>query len=327
MLPDAHALETALPTELPVGWLGDERVPALAVEQAGALKLYRLRGELFLQRRRNLDAVIDEQLLRLEAQRRGMPLAELEKSLLQTTPLTDAELSDFISRERAAGRAVENVERIRPYLEFQKTHRRREQLLRELRSQAQIEVTLRPPARPQLPVDATGGVSLGSNEGPLLIVFTNYECSICRATHRELDRLLGAPDPPRVVLRDFADHPVAMEAAALVRCAARTGRGAALRKELLRRVPGSEGKTWLSTNELPTVARLAGMTAAALRACTASKEIRARIEHDTQTARQLGFDEPPAFIAAGVPLSGMQEARQLEAALRGEWPLEAMGQR
>jgi hypothetical protein len=53
------------------------------------------------------------------------------------------------------------------------------------------------------------------------------------------------------------------------------------------------------------------MTPSTLRACTESPEIRARIEQDTRGAHRLGFDDPPAFIAAGVPLSGMQGAEQL----------------
>jgi predicted DsbA family dithiol-disulfide isomerase len=48
-----------------------------------------------------------------------------------------------------------------------------------------------------------------------------------------------------------------------------------------------------------------------------SREIRARIDQDTQSAHRLGFDDPPAFVAAGVPLSGMQSAELLRDVLTG----------
>jgi len=57
------------------------------------------------------------------------------------------------------------------------------------------------------------------------------------------------------------------------------------------------------------------MSPSALRACTSSPEVRAEIERDTLSAQRLGFDDAPAFIAAGVPLSGMQTAELLRTAL------------
>jgi protein-disulfide isomerase len=317
VLPEAQALERALPPEQVIAFVDKDAIAAAAVEQAAALRLYRLRGELYLQRRRNLNLAIETRLLQSEAQRRGVSLQELEKSLASTEAATDAEVAAFVASERAAGRVVENPERVRPYLEFQKAYQRRSSLLEALRARTQIQVDLRPPTRPMLPLDTGGGLVFGAASGPVLVVYTNYDCPVCRATHRQLDRLLNDSEPPRVVLRDFASDSSSIQAAALVRCAARTRRAADVRLYLLRTDRPAQGKTWFDAKHLQAVAKLAGMTPSALRTCSDSPEILAGIEHDTQAAHRLGFDDPPAFVAAGVPLSGMQTAQRLRDALKG----------
>jgi protein-disulfide isomerase len=317
VLPVAQALETALPPEQVIAFVGKDAIAAAAVEEAAALRLYRLRGELYLQRRRDLNLAIEARLLQAEAQRRGVSLQELEKSLASTEAVTEAEVAEFVASERAAGRVVENPERVRPYLAFQKGYQQRTSLLEAIRARTQIHIDLRPPTRPILPMETDAGLAFGAPSGPLLVVYTNYHCPVCRATHLELDRLLNDSEPPRIVLRDFAHDSSSMEAAALVRCAAKMARAADVRLFLLRTDPPALGKTWFDAKQLQAVAHFAGMTPSALRTCSDSPEIQARIEHDTQAAHRLGFDDPPAFVAAGVPLSGMQTAQRLRDALNG----------
>jgi protein-disulfide isomerase len=316
-LPEPEALETSLAPDGVVALIGDEPIRAAAVEKMAALRLYRLRGELYLQRRRDLESLIERRLLQLEADSRGVSAEALEKSLSEPQQVTDAEIEAFVARERAAGRIVENPERVRPYLAFQKTYQRRSSVLQARRARTEIRVELAPPTRPRLAMDVDGGVTFGSASGPALVVYTNYACALCRSTHRELDRLLGKSQPPRIVLHDFVHDAASMEAAVIVRCAARSARAAAVRQLVLRSDPPPPGEVWFSAEELQSIARSAGMSASTLRACTAAPEIRARIEQDTQAAHRLGFDDPPAFVAAGIPLSGMQSAEQLGEALSG----------
>ena len=91
-----------------------------------------------------------------------------------------------------------------------------------------------------------------------------------------------------------------------------------MRQYLLQREPPRAGEAWFSSKELESIARIAGMKPSVLRACIDAPEIRGQIEQDTETALRLGFDKPPAFVAAGVPLSGMQSAEQLAEALSGK---------
>ena len=318
-LPGSHALETTLPGELVVASIGKVPIHAAAVEERQALRLYRLRGELYLQRRRNLDALIDRRLLQRHARVEGTTLEVLESRLARTGSVTNAELEEYVARERASGRRIDDPERVRPYLAFQKHYRRRASLLQALRAQVRIDIELQPPVSPSLPMETKGGVTLGSPDDRVLVVYTNYSCALCRATHLEIDRLLADKRQPRVVLKDFVLDPVAMEAAALVRCAASRGGAAAVRKLLLSRNPPASGTAWLGDEAMRSAAHSAGMTVPMLQECTRSPSIRAQIEHDTRSAKRLGFDDPPAFVVAGMPLSGMQSAELLRDALAGRY--------
>lgn len=310
LLPQPTELETPLAADRIVAFAGRESIRAAALERAAALRLYRLRGELHLERRRQLETLIDGSLLRAEARRRNVSPASLEASLAQVRPVTTAELRTFAASERAAGRPEPDPERARPYLEFHKRHERRLALLRELRERADIRIHLQAPPRPRLPVEPDGGVTLAAATGPVLVAYTNYRCSLCRATHRELDRLGAGKKTPRIVLRDFIPpgDSTAMQAAALARCAQRHGKLVPVRDALL----GAE-----NLPDLDAVARLVGITPSALRACARSPEVQRQIERDTQAALRIGFEAPPAFVADGFPLSGMQTAEQLHEALAG----------
>lgn len=307
-LPGPAELETQLVPHRIIAWVDRKPLLAADLERHAALRLYRLRGELDLERRRQLETLIDRSLLRAEARRRHVSLQALEALLARPEPVTDAELRAFAASEHAARRPAPDPERARPYLEFRKRHERRASLLLDLRKHADIRIHLQAPPRPRLSVDTDGGLSLTAAAGSVLVVYTNYRCSLCRATHHELDRLITGEHAPHIVLRDFVSRgdSAAIETAALVRCAARHRKLAIVRGAVLH----AEG-----TPELNAVAKLVGMTSPALRACAESAEIHAQIERDTQAALRLGFEEAPAFVADGYPLSGMQTAEQLRRAL------------
>ncbi|MDH3670671.1 MAG: DsbA family protein [Gammaproteobacteria bacterium] len=322
LVPEAHELEFALQPERVVARVDDKAILASAFESELALRLYRLRGELYLERRRNLERRIDQHLLEAEAQRREISLAELEDTLRRREPVSNEELEAFIAERRAKGQRVTDPERARPYLAFKKAYQRRADLLARLRASASVRVYLQPPARPRFSVDTPGGFSLGSGAGPTLVVFTNYRCRPCRATHRELDKLLGGGQPPQIILRDFVPvyDPVATEAAAVVRCAAHHGAFARVRARLLAQDPPPFGQTWFSPAEFEALAQQIDISAKDLRACANSASVRSQIQSDTELAQRLGFDQAPSFLAEGLPLSGMQTAEALRRALDGRWP-------
>jgi protein-disulfide isomerase len=162
-----------------------------------------------------------------------------------------------------------------------------------------------------------GAPALGASTGPKLIVYTNYRCPPCRAVHKEINALLAMDQTVRVVFRDFipAYDPVATEGAFLARCAAQLGAFERMRGDLLSREPPTFGLPWYTDNALPSLTSTLVVDPTAFSKCLSSTEVREAIERDTAQAREFGFEAAPAFVAEGIPLSGMQSANGLAHAL------------
>lgn len=317
-VPQSAELDEPLAPERTVARIDGQPVPAADLERAAALRLYRLRGEIYRERSRNLSEAIDALLLEREAARRGTTAGALLAGSAGPATVSDEEIDAFIARERAEGRPVPAGERARPYLEFQKSYGRRAALLDELRAKARIETLLRQPEVPLLPVEENGAPALGPAAGRRVAVYTNYRCRVCRAVHGELDRLRASDSSVRVVFRDLipAYDPTADEAARLARCGAKLGRFEPVHRALLERDPPPFGTPWFSPAERADLARAQGIDPAAFDSCLTAPATSAAIANDTDEARHLGFDEAPAFVAEGIPLSGMQSADGLARALK-----------
>jgi protein-disulfide isomerase len=315
-LPSGRELERPLPGDRVVGRLDGAPLHARSVERAAALELYRLRGELFRGRERLLERELEAALLAREAERRGRSAAALETELAAPAQVSEEELAEFLRAERAAGRPVP-PERARPYLQFRKRQARREALLARLRASEPIEILLAPPEPPRLPL---GPLDAGPTLGPgprTLVVYSNYRCRSCRALHAAIDELLTDRTDVRVVFRDFVPtwDPVADEAARLARCAAEQGRFAHMRARLLEIAPPNLGQHWFREPGAEDLARAVDAEPTRLATCLARPEWSERIDRDTRFARSLGFETPPALVAEGTALSGIQSAAAIAQAL------------
>jgi hypothetical protein len=290
---------------------------AAALEQAAALPLYRLRGEIYRERQRNVEVAIETLLFTQEARQRGVSLQALLAEVPEAATVSPEELSAFIDAERAAGRTAPSPERARPYLEFRKAHAHRTVLRDRLRAAACVAILLPEPTVPHLPMLEEDAPVLGPPAGSRLVVYANYRCTPCRIVHREIDRLRAADPTVRVIFRDFIPvyDPVAHEAARLARCAARLGAFERLRSTLLGRESPAFGLPWYTEETIPALSRALGVDPAVFMPCLSSPETHQAIERDTAHAYALGFEEAPALVAEGIPFSGAQSASSLTHAL------------
>ncbi|CAI8887486.1 DsbA family protein [Methylocaldum szegediense] len=319
-LPDGPELEQPLSPIRTVALVDDTPITAEMLEQATALRLYRLRKEIYLERQRCLETSVENRLLSEEARRLGIPIEDLLAKMTRDTTVGTKELNASIESERAAGRPVSDPDRARQYLAFRKAYTRRAALVKKLRDSARIEILLEEPSLPRLPMIELNAPILGALDGPRLIAYTNYRCTPCRAAHREIDRILAAQRNVRVVFRDFIPvyDPVADEAARLSRCADRLGAFGRVRSELLGRNPPAFGEAWYTDDALRTLASRLDIDSDALVQCLSSPELGEAIEQDTAEAHELGFEEAPSFVVQGIPLSGMQSAKSLAGILRNQ---------
>ena len=317
-LPSPQELESPMTAERQIARVDNLWIRAAEFEQAAAWRLYQLRGEIYRERRRNLEPAIENALLGNEARRRGLSTEALISELLAKESVSEYEIQEFIAAEREAGRPAPTVERAQAYLEFRKAYNRRQALLKELRGNTDIKILLKEPPLPSLPIDDSSFVVLGDKRGKRLVVYTNYRCADCRTAQQEIDTLLAQDKKVRVIFHDFIPgyDPVATEAAYLAHCAAQWGVFPRMRNELLTREPPSFGSHWYDiAAELPQLMqRLRVKKKAEFLECLRT-DVYKTIAHGTANAREFGFENPPAFVAEGIPLVGTPSVERLTQAL------------
>jgi hypothetical protein len=316
-LPRPQELESPMTQERQIAQVDTLWIRAVEFEQAAAWRLYQLREDIYRERRRNLELAIETVLLGNEARRRGITVEALHAELSAKESVSEEEILAFTAAEQEAGRPVPTVERAQAYLEFRKAYDRRQALLKKLRESTPTKIFLKEPPIPYLPVVDTGFAVLGAKRGRRLIVYTNYRCPTCRAVQHEIDTLLTQDERVRVVFHDFIPgfDPVATEAAYLTRCAAQWGVFSRMRQELLTREPPTFGRRWYTESELPQLMRRLQVKKKMEFLDCLGTEVYKAIEHDTASARALGFEAPPVFVAEGIPVAGTPTAEDLARAL------------
>lgn len=316
-LPNPRELEVPMTAERQIARVDNIWIRAAEFEQAAAWRLYQLREEIYRERRRNLEPAIENALLGNEARQRGITTEALIGELSAKESVSEYEIQEFTAAEQEAGRSAPTVERAEVYLEFRKAYDRRQALLKKLRDDTAIKILLKEPPIPSLPIVDTGFVVLGAKRGKRLVVYTNYRCADCRTAQQEIDTLLTQDKKVRVIFHDFIPgyDPVATEAAYLARCAAQWGVFPRMRKELLVREPPSFGSHWYKEAELPQLMRrLRVKKRTEFLECLGTDVYKA-IERGTANAREIGFEDPPAFVAEGVPMAGIPSSERLLQAL------------
>jgi len=316
-LPHPQELELPMTQERQIARVDHIWIRAAEFEQAAAWRLYQLRKEIYRERRRNLETAIEAALLESEAQRRGITSEALFAELSAKESVSETEIQAFTTAEQEAGRPTPTAEQAQVSVEFRKAYARRQRLLKKLREETPIQILLKEPPVPRLPVMDTGVAVLGAKQGKRLVVYTNYRCPSCRAAQLEIDVLVAQDKKVRVIFYDFIPgyDQVATEAAYLTRCAAQWGVFPRMRQELLAREPPPFGLHWYTESELPQLlSRLRVKKKVEFLECLGTDVYKA-IERDTVSARELGFEYPPAFVAEGVPLVGTPSSESLTQAL------------
>ena len=172
-----------------------------------------------------LDALVAERLIALEAAERGMSVEEFERVevFAKMDPVTPEQVRSFYdaNRERLP-RSFEELEgRIMAHLQRQSEAQRRAALARELRARYPVRIALAPP---RADVGADDDPFLGPQDAPVTLVeFSDFQCPYCRRVQSVLKRLMAAYHGKlKLVFRDFPlrqIHPEAQKAAEAAQCA------------------------------------------------------------------------------------------------------------
>lgn len=180
---------------------------------------------------------------------------------------------------------------------------------------------LPPPAQPLEPTPVVRAV-LGDPGSPragaahpdvTIVIFTDYQCAICKATDPALDRLLAADPKVRVIFKDWPIRGAVSEAAARTALAAdRQGRYRDLHTALM----AARGP--LDPARIERIAAEAGLDLARLQAdrTAHAAAIDTQLAQHRLQAFSLGLQGTPAYLVGPYLIQGGLGDRALAAAVK-----------
>ena len=297
-----------------VATIGSRSITLREVEQAVALPLYQTDQQRSQLLHQALQQLIDEELLKTEASRKGITVSQL---------LADASQSESIARlanlpapvkQLSPGKARSSVSLEAPR-DPQEQARLRQALLVALRRQTNIHINLPAPEPPILSVSADDDPSVGPANAPVTIVeFSDFQCPYCKLSLPTIKEILAKyPDKVRVVYRDYPgpNHPHAQQAAEAAQCAGDQGKFWEYHNSLFdRQTPGSG---WNFTE----LAKEIGLNQDAFVTCLNTGRYREEVAKDLQDGFKLGVTSTPTFFINGRPLVGAKPFAEFQDVIDG----------
>jgi len=191
-----------------VATLNGEPIAREQVEARAALKLYRLRWEIYDTLKTEADALVDERLLVEEAEKRHMSVDDLLRAEVDDKVQlpTDEQVDEYIKQGKIATEpSAELKGRVKLYLSERTKIQRKLDYLQELRTKADYQFLLKPPEQPRAQVSVDDDPLRGNPEAPITIIhFASFSCEHCAESAQKIQRLTEEfPGLARWVHRDF----------------------------------------------------------------------------------------------------------------------------
>lgn len=151
------------------------------------------------------------------------------------------------------------------------------------------------------------GAVLGNPAGKrVLVEFSDYNCTFCEASVKDVKRLVSEDPDLKVVIREWPIFDGSDQSARMALAAAIQGKYAAFHDAMY------------TTGDIAKAAEIAGLDLARAEADAASQAVTTEIARNLEYARTLGFTGTPAWVAGATPFGGMVGYDKLKAALAEE---------
>ena len=173
-------------------------------EHGVALPLYQADQQRSHLLHQALQQLIDEELLKTEASRKGVTVSQLVADASQSEAIARLANLPAPVKQLSPGKARGSVALEAPR-DPQEQARLLQALLVALRRQATIHINLPAPEPPILPVSADDNPSVGPANAPITIVeFSDFQCPYCKLSVPLIKEILAKyPGKVRVVYQDY----------------------------------------------------------------------------------------------------------------------------
>jgi protein-disulfide isomerase len=269
--------------------------------------IYRLRLNSYQVQKSALDVTINDLLLLAEANRQNLAPEQIVRKEVtdKAGPPTEAEVTKFYedNKSRIDGDFASVKNQIASYLQQESRQKLERGLSDRLRKGANIRILLAEPERPVQAISVDDDPSKGDANAPVtVIVFTDFQCPSCAATHPVIDDVLNSyGNTVRLVVRDFPlnQHANARKAAEAANAAHAQGKFFEYAALLFKR------QNALDVGSLKKYATEVGLNRAAFDAALDSGKYAAEVTHDLKDGELYGVESTPTIFVNGVSLPGL----------------------
>jgi len=278
------------------------------LQQKEGGKLLQAEYQYYLNERKALEELIDNQLLEDQARSKNMTLDQLLQNEVykNVKDPTEDQLQVYYegldTQEPYAAVREDVLQHIREL----RRSKAKLAYVNDLRKQAKINITLLPPSAD---VDISKAPTNGSLHAPVVLVeFADYECPYCQKVNPQIQQLKKEyGDNLTIVFKDFPlpMHHGSEKAAEAARCA------------------GEQGKFWLyhdvlfyskqiEVDALKEHARVLNLDTEKFDTCLDSGAETAAVKKDLEEAKGLGLTGTPSFFVNGHFFSGVVDYAALK---------------
>lgn len=284
-----------------IAWVGSNRLTAGDLQKQEGGKLLQAKYQYYLNERKALEELIDNQLLADEARRRNISVDQL----LSTEVFKDVKdpTEDQLEVYYEGLDTQEPYEAVRNdvlnHIRELRHSKARAAFIASLRQQAHINVML---MSPSADLNLGNVYEKGDPNAPVVLVeFADYECPYCQKVNPQIQQLKKEfGDKLTIAFKDFPlpMHHSAEKAAEAARCA------------------GQQGKYWeyhdvlfyskqLEIDDLKEHARVLKLDGDQFDACLDSGREAEVVQKDLEEGKQLGLTGTPSFFINGHFFSGV----------------------
>jgi len=282
------------------------------VDDAIGAQLYNLQERIYALRKKTLDDIVSQLVLKLEATKRRITVEELKRQLIPKT--VEAPQSEIDKNYAHLLGTLENMNEDEAKLRIRLDIENRSKLdaykegVARLVSQAKIETLLEPTASAASLI-SNDGPSKGPLDAPVTILeFSDFQCPFCKQAAVALKPLLESyGENVRLIFKQMplAIHADAFKAAQASVCAEEQGKFWELHDRLFR-------STDLSESALNVYALELGLKIPEFTSCLSSEDSAVVVRKDMQEANRVDIQGTPTFFVNGRIVRGFKNVAEFK---------------
>ena len=281
-------------------------------------EVYKIRRQEYEFKRKALEEVINQRLLRAEAQKLGMTEEELLRQEVDSKvpEPTNAEIEQtYVNQMLQINRPINMViDQIRDQLKQANAQQARDAYFGSLRARAGVKIFLLPP---RVEVEYDRSRVRGSSDARITIVeFSDFQCPFCLQAYMTIKGLLAKYDGEvKLAYRDLPLQPIrpgTHGSAEASRCAGEQGKFWEYHDLLF------ENQDFFGNDVFQEYAEFLQLDTEQFATCLESDKFQPQIQEDFQEAVRLGIKGTPFFFINGVPVNGAQPSPVFEEIIEAE---------